>query len=55
MSLLDYNSAWIISGTKLKIKFKDLGVSWVEELKKSLGALGKKVKNAPGSEVEKED
>ncbi len=55
MSLLDQNSKWIISGTKLKIKFKDLGVSWVEELKKSLAALGKKMKNAPGSEVEKED
>jgi len=54
MSLLDCNSKWIISGTKLKIPFKDLGVSWVEELKKGLGALGKKVKNVPGSEVEKE-
>lgn len=52
MSLLDSNSRWIISGTKLKISFKDLGVSWVEELKKGLGALGKKPKNAPGSEVE---
>lgn len=54
LSLLESNPNWIISGTKLKIKFKDLGVSWVEELKKSLAALGKKVKNAPGSEVEKE-
>jgi len=54
MSLLDENSKWIISGTKLKIKIKDLGVNWVEELKKSLAALGKKMKNAPGSEVEKE-
>jgi transcription-repair coupling factor (superfamily II helicase) len=53
MSLLDENSKWIISGTKLKIKIKDLGVSWVEELKKSLAALGKKMKNTPGSEVEK--
>lgn len=52
MSLLDQNSKWIISGTKLKISFKDLGMSWVEELKKSLAALGKKVKNAPGTEVE---
>lgn len=54
VALLDQNSKWIISGTKLKIKFKELGVSWVEELKKSLAALGKKAKNAPGTEVEKD-
>lgn len=54
MSLLDCNSKWVISGTKLKISFKDLGVQWVEELKKGLAALGKKAKNAPGSEVEKD-
>ncbi|MFA4815346.1 MAG: transcription-repair coupling factor [Candidatus Gracilibacteria bacterium] len=53
LSMLECNANWIISGTKLKIKFKDLGVSWVEELKKSLAALGKKAKNVPGSEVEK--
>ena len=52
MSLLDFNSHWIISGTKLKIPFKDLGVPWVEGLKKSLTALGKKMKNLPGAEVE---
>jgi transcription-repair coupling factor len=53
LSMLECNSKWIISGTKLKISFKDLGVGWVEELKKSLAALGKKAKNVPGSEVEK--
>ncbi len=52
-SLLDKNDKWIISGTKLKIAFADLGVNWVEALKKSLVALRKKVKNMPGSEVEK--
>lgn len=51
MSLLESNGKWIISGTKLKISFKDLGISWVEELKKSLVALGKKMKNLPGQEV----
>lgn len=54
MSLLEYNNRWIISGTKLKISFQALGVSWVEELKRCLHALGKKLKNMPGSEVEKE-
>lgn len=54
MSLLEYNNRWIISGTKLKISFQALGVAWVEELKKCLHALGKKMKNMPGSEVEKE-
>ena len=53
MSLLEYNSGWIISGSKLKISFRDLGVNWAEELKKSLNALGKKLKNAPGTQAEK--
>ena len=53
MSLLEYNNRWIISGTKLKISFQNLGVAWVEELKKCLLALGKKMKNANGSVVEK--
>ena len=51
-SLLARNEKWVISGSKLKISFKDLGLNWVEELKKSLIALGKKVKNMPGTEVE---
>jgi transcription-repair coupling factor len=54
MSLLEYNNRWIISGTKLKISFQSLGLTWVEELKKCLVALGRKMKNMPGSEVEKE-
>lgn len=53
MSLLDHNSKWIISGSKLKAAFKDLGLNWVEELKKSLIALGKKLKNMPGAVAEK--
>lgn len=51
MSLLEYNPKWIISGTKLKAAFHDLGGTWVEELKRCLHALGKKMKNMPGSEV----
>ncbi len=52
MALLEHNEKWIISGSKLKISFKDLGLNWVAELQKSLKALAKKIKNAPGSEVE---
>lgn len=52
MALLEHNGKWIISGSKLKISFTDLGLNWVEGLKKSLIALGKKAKNLPGAEVE---
>ncbi len=54
-SLLQVNDKWIISGSKLKIAFKDLGGSWVEALKKNLVALEKKIKNRPGQEVEEEE
>lgn len=52
MSLLEYNPKWVISGSKLKISFEDLGLNWVEELKKCLVALGKKMKDMPGSVAE---
>lgn len=55
MSLLQHNGAWIISGTKLKASFVDLGVNWVAGLKQSLVALGKKAKNLPGDKVEKQE
>lgn len=51
-SLLQHNEKWIISGTKLKISFQDLGLNWVQELKNALVALGKKMKNLPGSQAE---
>lgn len=51
MNLLDTNGKWIISGTKLKIAFDELGLNWVEELKKNLSALAKQLKNLPGAEV----
>lgn len=44
MSLLGYNSHWQISGNKLRVKLDDLGMNWVEELRESLIALGKKIK-----------
>jgi transcription-repair coupling factor len=50
MSLLEYNHKWVISGTKLKILFKDLGVNWVAELRKSLVALEKSIAK-PGETV----
>lgn len=43
MSLLGYNSHWQISGNKLRVKLSDLGMNWVEELRESLVALGKKI------------
>lgn len=54
MSLLQQNSDWLISGTKLKIPFNKLGLNWLEGLRKSLQALGKKAKNLPGAEAEVE-
>ncbi len=39
MMLLEYNQKWIISGTKLKIRFSELGMKWIEELKVSLEKL----------------
>ncbi|EKD92658.1 MAG: hypothetical protein ACD_28C00372G0012 [uncultured bacterium] len=53
LSLLEYNSKWLVSGSKLKISFEVLGVSWVDELKESLRRLGKKMKNLPGEKVQK--
>lgn len=46
LSLLEYNSRWFISGNKLKIKLKELGFQWEEELINSLKKLAVKSKNA---------
>lgn len=54
LNLLEYNPKWLVSGTKLKISFEDLGVTWAEELKEGLRRLGQKAKNLPGAMVEKE-
>ncbi|MBT5016999.1 transcription-repair coupling factor [Candidatus Peregrinibacteria bacterium] len=53
LSLLEFNKKWLVSGSKLKITFEDVGVNWVDGLKQSLKELGKKLKNRPGAEVEK--
>lgn len=53
LNLLDYNGKWLVSGTKVKIGFEDLGVNWVDGLKESLKRLGKKARNLPGGQVEK--
>ncbi len=53
LSLLEFNAKWLVSGSKLKVSFEDLGVNWVDGLKMSLKELGKKVKNRPGTEVKK--
>ncbi|MBI2464377.1 transcription-repair coupling factor [Candidatus Peregrinibacteria bacterium] len=43
-NMLEYNSKWIISGSKLKIKSKDLGVNWFSELRENVKRLGSKPK-----------
>lgn len=50
-SLLQHNGKWIISGTRLRISFDELGINWVEGLNKSLGALAKKMKGRPGEKL----
>jgi transcription-repair coupling factor (superfamily II helicase) len=39
MSLLAHESHWVISGVKLKIKFHDLGIQWIDALRKSLQVI----------------
>lgn len=43
-NMLEYNSKWIISGSKLKIKSKDLGVNWFSELRENVRRLGGSLK-----------
>jgi len=52
MNLLEYNNKWIISGTKLKCKFKELGVHWVDELGECLKRVGGKVKRTGATRLE---
>lgn len=49
LNLLEYNPKWLVSGTKLKIPFEELGVNWVDELKEGLRKLAQKIKGVPGS------
>ncbi len=52
MNLLEYNNTWIISGTKLKCKFSDLGVHWIDELGECLKRVGGKVKRTGLTKLE---
>ncbi len=40
MNLLEYNSKWYISGTRLRIRIEDLGLHWITELTESVKKLG---------------
>lgn len=51
MNLLEYNGKWIISGSKLKCKFSDLGVHWVGELGECLKKLKGKVKRTGATNI----
>jgi len=44
MNLIDYNSKWQITGTKLRINTKDLGPTWLEALEESLKKLNESIK-----------
>ena len=45
-NLLEYNPKWQISGARLRILIKDLGIDWPSELKECLIRLGKKLVSA---------
>ncbi|MFA6305487.1 MAG: transcription-repair coupling factor [Candidatus Gracilibacteria bacterium] len=45
ISLLEFNSKWMISGTRLRINIKDLGMDWFGMLKECVKALGKCAKH----------
>ncbi len=39
VNLLEYNSKWYISGTRLRVKIEDLGMHWFDELRESVKRL----------------
>ncbi|MBA4336607.1 transcription-repair coupling factor [bacterium] len=43
MNLLEHNSKWLISGTKLKIPIEELGVHWFDEIKENVKKLQKSI------------
>ncbi|MDP2642763.1 MAG: transcription-repair coupling factor [Candidatus Peregrinibacteria bacterium] len=49
ISLLEFNSKWMISGTRLRINVKDLGVDWFGMLKECAKALGQSAKHGARS------
>ncbi len=44
MNLLEYNSKWVISGNRLRIKIEALGMQWFDELKECVEKLSKCIK-----------
>jgi transcription-repair coupling factor (superfamily II helicase) len=44
VNLLEYNSKWYISGTRLRIKIEDLGMHWFDELRESVQKLTQSIK-----------
>ena len=44
--MLQYNSKWVISGNKMRIKIENLGLNWFDELKECVGMLGEAVDKA---------
>lgn len=44
MNLLEYNSKWYISGTRLRVKIEELGIHWMDELIESVKRLGEGIK-----------
>ena len=44
VNVLQYNQKWLVSGSKLKIYTRELGMHWFDELKESVKRLSKKVR-----------
>jgi transcription-repair coupling factor len=49
MNLLEHNSKWVISGTRLRIRIEELGLHWFDELRESVGKLSGSIKMPEGS------
>ena len=45
INLLEYNSKWRITGTRLRVNIKDFGDSWLSELKKCVEKLSEEAKH----------
>ena len=45
INLLEYNPAWMISGTTLRVNLKELGYDWLSGLIKNIDMLGRKAKH----------
>ena len=47
MNLLEYNSKWYISGTRLRVRIEDLGLHWFDELLESVKRLTESIQMKP--------